>query len=100
MGAPFYVPVEDMLNKAIRKDATGVKRQIIDVVFWINKFFAFSYLGMAFLLLTMDKIWFYYSSIYHYGYVWYLVLLVTGIMLLKLKKKERRNEKSSDVKVE
>ncbi|KAL5286735.1 MBOAT7 family protein [Megaselia abdita] len=93
MGAPFYVPVEDMLNKAIRKDATGVKRKVIDVIFWINKFFAFSYLAMAFLLLTMDKIWHYYSSVYHYGYVWYLVLLVTGISLLKMRKKERRGEK-------
>lgn len=92
MGAPFYVPVEDMLNKAIRKDATGTKRKIIDVIFWINKFFAFSYLGMAFLLLTMDKIWVYYSSIYHYGYVWYLVLLVTATILLKLKRKDSKTE--------
>lgn len=99
MGAPFYVPVEDMLNKAIRKDATGLKRTVIDVIFWINKFFAFSYLGMAFLLLTMDKIWTYYSSVYHYGYVWYVVLLVTGITL-NLKKKERKTEQYIDRKVE
>ncbi|TMW45340.1 hypothetical protein DOY81_009580, partial [Sarcophaga bullata] len=50
-GAPFYVPLEDMWNNLVRKDATGVKRQVIDVIFWISKFFAFSYLGTAFLLV-------------------------------------------------
>lgn len=86
MGAPFYVSLEDMWNKLVRKDATGLQRQIIDVLFWIAKFFAFSYLGISFLLASFSNIWKYYSSVYHIGYVAWCVFMVLGKYLLNLKK--------------
>lgn len=61
LGAPFYLPIEDIYNKLFRKSAEGFTLQCINVVFWISKFFAFSYLGIAFQLLTIDRIWFYYK---------------------------------------
>lgn len=61
LGAPFYLPIEDIYNKLFRKSAEGLTLQCINVVFWISKFFAFSYLGIAFQLLTIDRIWFYYK---------------------------------------
>ena len=98
MGAPFYVSLEDMWNKLVRKDATGLQRQIIDVLFWIAKFFAFSYLGISFLLASFSNIWKYYSSVYHIGYVEWCVFIVLGKYLLNLKKSaEKRQQKQMDV---
>lgn len=94
MGAAVYVPIEDMYNTLIRKDSTGLKRNIIDIVFWISKFFAFSYLGIAFLLLTFNKIWFYYCSVYHLGYVYFAVTSVVGVYLLKKRKARSRRQRA------
>ncbi|XP_030376964.1 lysophospholipid acyltransferase 7 [Scaptodrosophila lebanonensis] len=93
MGAPFYVPLEDMWNKLVRKDATGIQRNVIDVIFWIAKWFAFSYLGTAFLLSSFGNIWRYYSSVYHIGYVSWAVFMALGIFLTKQKKALERKQK-------
>lgn len=88
MGAPMYLPIETLWDKLIREKAQGMRRRIIDVVFWVSKFFAFSYLGMAFLLMTIDKIWYYYKSVYHIGYLIWLGMFGVGMLLLQQQKKE------------
>ncbi|KAL7739461.1 hypothetical protein ACLKA6_011326 [Drosophila palustris] len=93
MGAPIYVPLEDMWHKLVRKDAVGMQRNVIDVIFWICKWFAFSYLGTAFLLSSFDNIWRFYSSVYHIGYISWAVLVALGLYLTKLKKAAERREK-------
>lgn len=64
----------------------------------VFKMFGFSYLAIAFHLLTLKKIWHYYNSIYHFGFVLGIVLYVIGIMLLKKKKayEKRLSEKNTD----
>ncbi|XP_064537994.1 lysophospholipid acyltransferase 7 [Drosophila montana] len=97
MGAPFYVPLEDMWHKLVRKDAVGLRRTVIDVIFWISKWFAFSYLGTAFLLSSFDSIWRFYSSVYHIGYITWALLVVLGLYLTKLKKTaERKAKRAAD----
>ncbi|KAI8117190.1 hypothetical protein FF38_05351 [Lucilia cuprina] len=97
MGAPLYVPLEDMWNSLVRKDATGLQRQIIDVLFWISKFFAFSYLGTAFLLVSFGNIWKFYSSVYHIGYIGWAIMMALGIYLTKQKKvAEKRRKRAED----
>jgi len=103
-GAPFYLPVEDLWNKLARTDATGVTRLALDVIFVVSKWFAFSYMGTAFLLLSIDKIWHFYSSVYHIPYILWAVLYVTGFAILKMKPKklssvERQSGKEA-IKVE
>lgn len=97
MGAPLYLPIETLWDKLIREKAEGVKRQVIDGVFWVSKFFAFSYLGMAFLLMTIDKIWFYYQSVYHIGYILWIAMYVGGLMLMKQMKKSGRKAERDGV---
>lgn len=65
LGVPFYLPIEDLYHKLLRKDSKAgpIQTLIINVLFWISKFFAFSYMGIAFLLLTIDKIWFFYRYV-------------------------------------
>lgn len=97
MGAPFYVPLEDMWHKLVRKDAVGLRRTVIDVIFWISKWFAFSYLGTAFLLSSFDSIWRFYSSVYHIGYITWALLVALGLYLTKLKKAaERKAKRAAD----
>uniref|UniRef100_A0A182RIP9 Lysophospholipid acyltransferase 7 n=1 Tax=Anopheles funestus TaxID=62324 RepID=A0A182RIP9_ANOFN len=91
-GAPFYLPIEDLYVKLFIKDATGQKRTVLNVLCWISKFFAFSYLGIAFLLLTVDKIWYYYSSVYHFGYVLWIVLYGVGVLIAKQRKAKAKKE--------
>lgn len=57
-------------------------------ILWFSKMFAYSYLGIAFYLLTLPNILHYYNSIYHFGVVFYTAALITGLFLLKKKKRE------------
>ncbi|XP_068154556.1 lysophospholipid acyltransferase 7 [Drosophila tropicalis] len=93
MGAPFYVALEDMWHKIVRKDATGPSRQVIDVIFWIFKWFAFSYLGTAFLLSSFGRIWHFYNSVYHIGYISWVAMILLGLYLTNLKKAAERRQK-------
>jgi len=43
-------------------------------------------MGTAFLLKDVDKIWFYYKSVYHFAYVFWAVLYVACFILWKKKK--------------
>lgn len=95
MGAPLYVPLEDIWNKLIRQEAKGTKRQIIDIIFWIAKFFAFSYLGTAFLLVTFTNIWKFYNSVYHIGYITWAIMLGLGMYLSEQKKLAERRQRES-----
>ncbi|XP_017111466.1 lysophospholipid acyltransferase 7 [Drosophila elegans] len=92
MGAPFYVALEDMWDKLVRKHETGTRRRVIDVLFWIFKWFAFSYLGEAFLLSSFGKIWRFYSSVYHIGYVSWAAMIALGLYLTSQKKKAERKK--------
>uniref|UniRef100_A0A8D8J985 Lysophospholipid acyltransferase 7 n=1 Tax=Culex pipiens TaxID=7175 RepID=A0A8D8J985_CULPI len=92
--APFYLPIEDLYVKLFIKNATGTKLKVLNVICWISKFFAFSYMGIAFLLLTIEKIWFYYNSVYHFGYIFWIVLYGVGVLIAKDRKaKAKRAEK-------
>lgn len=52
----------------------------------VFKMFGFSYLAIAFHLLTLKKIWHYYNSIYHFGLILGIVMYVIGVTLLKKNK--------------
>lgn len=89
--------MEDTWHKLVRKDAVGMRRTVIDVIFWICKWFGFSYLGTAFLLSSFDNIWRFYSSVYHIGYITWALLVVVGLYLTKLKKSaERKAKRAAD----
>ncbi|KAH8327883.1 hypothetical protein KR067_001318 [Drosophila pandora] len=98
MGAPFYVSLEDMWHKLVRKDATGTSRNVIDVLFWIFKWFAFSYLGEAFLLSSFGNIWRFYSSVYHIGYISWAAMIALGLYLTSQKKAAERRKKRAEEK--
>ncbi|KAH8304817.1 hypothetical protein KR059_010787 [Drosophila kikkawai] len=93
MGAPFYVSLEDMWHKLVRKDTTGPRRNVIDVLFWFFKWFAFSYLGEAFLLSSFGNIWRFYSSVYHIGYISWAAMIALGLFLSSQKKAAERRKK-------
>lgn len=98
--APFYLPLEDLYYKLFIKDATGTKRQVLNVICWISKFFAFSYMGIAFLLLTIEKIWFYYGSVYHFPYIMWATLYVVGVSIAKNRKAEAKKAEKAQQSVE
>ncbi|XP_055638497.1 lysophospholipid acyltransferase 7 [Toxorhynchites rutilus septentrionalis] len=92
--APFYLPIEDLYVKLFIKDATGTKLKVLNWICWVAKFFAFSYMGIAFLLLSIEKIWFYYGSVYHIAYIFWIVTYVVGVFIAQIKKRNaRRTEK-------
>lgn len=102
VGAPFYLPIEDLWDRLLRKEATSWQqrpnwqRLAINVLFWVSKFFAFSYMGIAFLLMTLDKIWFYYSSVWHLGYVYFACMYVLGRVLLQRQRKGRSGRRAEE----
>jgi len=87
LGPVVYLPLEDLYLKVFKSETASANRQMImNGIFWILKFFAFSYMGTAFLLKDVDKIWFYYKSVYHFAYVFWAVLYVACFILWKKKK--------------
>ncbi|XP_026475218.1 lysophospholipid acyltransferase 7 isoform X2 [Ctenocephalides felis] len=96
LGAPFYLPIEDLYENLFRKYSSGIARQLWNHLFWASKMFAFSYMGIAFLLLKVDLVWKYYSSVYHFGYILWIGLYLGGL-LIQDQQKIRRNRNSSQI---
>lgn len=59
--------------------------KIWEWVMFVAKMFAFSYLGIAFNLLSIEKIIYYYNSIYHAGLIMGIVMYVSGLYIIKMK---------------
>ncbi|KAG6442394.1 lysophospholipid acyltransferase 7 [Manduca sexta] len=83
---PFYLMAEDIYYKLYYKDATGTKKKIMGFIMWFLRSHSESYQAAAFLLLSFDRIWIYYSSVYHYWYGVWLAFLIIGIVLQQLHK--------------
>ncbi|XP_041977915.1 lysophospholipid acyltransferase 7 [Aricia agestis] len=81
---PFYLMAEDIFYKLYYKNATGMKKKVIGFIMWFLRSHSESYQAAAFLLLTFDRIWIYYSSLYHYWYGVWLVFLILGLILKKV----------------
>lgn len=56
---------------------------------WFLRSHSESYQAAAFLLLTFDRIWIYYSSMHHYWYGVWLAFLIVGIVLNQIHKMNR-----------
>lgn len=74
------------------------KKKIIGFVMWFLRSHSESYQAAAFLLLTFDRIWIYYSSVYHYWYGIWLAFLILGIILNQTQK--ARKPKKMEGKIE
>lgn len=96
LGPIFYLPLEDLYTKLFRNDRSGAQLQIANVICWILKFFAFSYMGIAFMLKDIDKIWFYYKSVYHIAYIFWAIIYITFVLLWKQKKSTLKEAKHSE----
>ncbi|KPJ08187.1 Lysophospholipid acyltransferase 7 [Papilio machaon] len=93
---PFYLMAEDIYYKLYYKDATGTKKKIIGFIMWFLRSHSESYQAAAFLLLTFDRIWIYYSSVYHYWYGVWFAFLILGLLLNQVHK-IGRHKKIEDV---
>lgn len=89
LAAPFYMPVDDLITK-LRHDLRGLQLKIGNVASWISKFFAFSYMGIAFQCRSLDKIIQYYRSVYFSGYLLWLIMYCTFTILHKYLRKHKR----------
>jgi lysophospholipid acyltransferase 7 len=99
LGPVVYLPVEDLYVKLLKSD-NPLTQQVLNLVSWILKFFAFSYLGTAFLLKDVSKIWFYYGSVYHFAYFFWAALYVGCLVLLKQKKSAMKEAEKEAVRSE
>ncbi|XP_049869111.1 lysophospholipid acyltransferase 7-like [Pectinophora gossypiella] len=95
---PFYLMAEDIYYKLYYKDATGTKKKIIGFIMWFLRSHSESYQAAAFLLLTFDRIWIYYSSVYHYWYGCWLAFLIIGLILNQIHKMGRPKKLKGDEK--
>jgi lysophospholipid acyltransferase 7 len=97
LGPIVYLPLEDIYLKLF-KSANDEIQKVLNGVIWTLKFFAFSYMGTAFLLKEVKIIWFYYSSVYHFAYIFWAVLYVVCFLLLKQKKADKKKSASEEAK--
>ncbi|XP_023941965.2 lysophospholipid acyltransferase 7 [Bicyclus anynana] len=82
---PFYLMAEDIYVKLYYKNATGFKKTVVGFILWFLRSHSESYQAAAFLLLTFDRIWVYYSSMNHYWYGVWFGFLVLGLILNKVR---------------
>ncbi|CRK90024.1 CLUMA_CG003749, isoform A [Clunio marinus] len=91
LGPIIYLPLEDLYTKVFNVDNTSTFRcHATKAMFWLLKFFAFSYLGIAFLLKDVDKIWFYYKSVYHFAYIFWPSFYLICLILWKYQKRDMK----------
>uniref|UniRef100_A0A1B0CZE6 Lysophospholipid acyltransferase 7 n=1 Tax=Phlebotomus papatasi TaxID=29031 RepID=A0A1B0CZE6_PHLPP len=64
----LYFPIEDLCLKRL-KSAFPNFPIWLKVCLWINQLFAFSYMFIAYQLLSFPRVWKYYNSVYHFGYI-------------------------------
>lgn len=87
LGPVVYLPLEDLYLKLLKLESFSESTQkIVNACLWMLKFFAFSYMGTAFVLKDVHKIWFYYKSVYHFAYVFWAILYVVCVLLYKQRK--------------
>ena len=60
---------EDLLIASLRDNRPLLQQQIFDWCCWFHKLRQFDYMSMGFLLLTMDKTFRYWRSIYYFCHV-------------------------------
>ncbi|KAK4874614.1 hypothetical protein RN001_013974 [Aquatica leii] len=89
--APFYLIIEDVYVKLFLKDNLGPSLHIWEWIIWFFKMLAFSYLSMAFTLLSLDHVIRYYSSVYYIGFIGFAVMYAVGIRMLKQTKIRNKN---------
>ncbi|XP_061377342.1 lysophospholipid acyltransferase 7-like [Danaus plexippus] len=82
---PFYLMAEDLYYHLYYKDATGTKKKIIGFIMWFLRSHSESYQAAAFLLLSIDRVWAYYSSVYHYWYFVWFGFFVLGLILNRVR---------------
>jgi len=92
LGVPFVLPVEAVIVKLMLKGKTGTTLKMMEYLMVIVKMFFFSYLSIAFHLLTLGWVWHYYQSIYHLGIIISVLVYFGGIQVLKMQKKSNKHE--------
>lgn len=90
--APFYLVAEDIYDKLYIRNAKGMAKNVINFIAWFMRMHYQSYGGTAFVLLSFDRVWKYYSSVYHYPYFVWLVLLILGLVLKSQQRTKRTKE--------
>lgn len=61
-------------------------------IIWFLKMQFFSYFAIAFHLLEIHKVIQYYNSIYHAGWILAAILYAVGLIVLKMRKKNFKQE--------
>lgn len=92
LGPIVYLPVEDLYVKLLKNDkASKTQQSVTGAFFWILKFFAANYMGIAFLLSDASLIWRFYVSVYHFAYFFWAALYIVCYFLLKQKRTHTKN---------
>lgn len=87
MSAPLFLMAEVQMEKGFRKGTPFILRIIFDWLWWVFKMQAFAYMGMAFILLQIDKTFYYWKSIYFVGHLLVIALYFIGTFAAMIRKK-------------
>lgn len=87
--AAFYLAIEDVYIKLFLKGNSGTSLKIWEWIIWFLKMQAFSYLSMAFVLLSLPDIHRYYASCYYFGFIGFGVMYAVGLQLLNSRRKDK-----------
>lgn len=87
---PTYLPVEDLYIKLFYKNAKGWSHMLWDWVLWFSKMQAFSYMAVAFFLLEINKILYYWRSIYFSHHLFWIFLYGIGVLIAKNQKQKSK----------
>ncbi|CAG0912539.1 unnamed protein product [Notodromas monacha] len=86
---PFIMVVEDLYERRLRNRLSETGKAVYDWVSLALKMQWFAYMGMAFLLLRVDKTLHYWSSVYFAGHLLIVFLYVLGRIAFPKKGKSK-----------
>uniref|UniRef100_H2ZCH7 Leukocyte receptor cluster member 4 n=1 Tax=Ciona savignyi TaxID=51511 RepID=H2ZCH7_CIOSA len=91
LSVPFITMCEEICERNIRSRLQSESaRRIYDVFNWITfKMYCFSFLFGGFMLLQLDAVLRLYKSIYFYGYLFPITMVVVSYLFKKIVPKEK-----------
>lgn len=82
LSAPFLLIAEDSMRKGVRRRLTSdTQQRIYDVIACFVTMRYFEYFAVGAFFLVYDEIWRFWSSLYFYGHISLVILILVGQLL-------------------
>jgi len=93
LSTTLFILAQNIMEVSVRRHLQKrVHIRIYDAFSWFIQTRGFDYMSMGFILLRGDLTWRYWKSVYFIGHVTCAILYLTGMLILKFRRKTKQKE--------